>query len=243
MTSPEVSIDENGNCWILPNIDNLKISSYSHNDLSSNINNLPSVLPDIDKNADNADNYNGILPNTILGFRPDMRTPSYSHNDLSSNINNLPSVFNDIDKNAIIADKYIGDLPKIDEKSIAGINDSINDSIDESNNENIRSNSLLKTMETKRLITFAKYGSLNKKARPKYSGMTLKQANYHNQLIDILLDNGLYEKIYQKSFTDGVSGCFDNLDGDEIDLMTKFEYIEPELLHTCYIDTSTPDNP
>jgi hypothetical protein len=201
MTSPEVSIDENGFEWVVPKID------------------------------DNADNYKGILPNTILGFRPEMKVPSYSHNDLSSNINNLPSVFNDNDKNAEIADNYIGDLPKIDEKPIAGINNKI------------RNSSLLKTMENKRLLTYAKYGDHNKKQNPKFSGLTLKQAKYHNELIDVLLENGLYERIYQKSCTDDGSSCFDNLDVDEIDLMTKFEYIEPELLHTCYIDTSTPDNP
>lgn len=203
MTSSQVSIDENGNEWIISSIDN---------------------------------NYS-ILPNTILGFNDDMRTPSYSHNVFSSNIDNLPSVFNDNDKNAIIADKYIGDLPKNDEKSIAGINDSIN----ESNNETIRSNSLLKTMETKRLITFAKYGNHNKKARPKYSGLTMKQAKYHNELIDVLLENGLYKRIYDKSFN-GEIWDFHNIDEDENDLLSKFEFIEPELLHTCYIDTTTPDN-
>ena len=103
MTSSQVSIDENGNEWIISSIDN---------------------------------NYS-ILPNTILGFTDDLKVPSYSHNVFTSNIDNLPSVFNDNDKNAIIADKYIGDLPKNDEKSIAGINDSIDDSINESNNETI----------------------------------------------------------------------------------------------------------
>jgi len=190
MTSSQVYIDENGNEWIVPNIDDLKVSSYSHN-------------------------------------------------VFSSNIDNLPSVFNDIDKNAIIADKYIGDLPKIDEKSIESINESINDSID----ENIRTNSLLKTMETKRLITWAKYGNHNNKARPKYSGMTLKQAKYHNELIDILLENGLYKKIFDKFCSGNKRCCIDTLNVDEIDLLTKFEFIEPELLDTYYIDINTPDNP
>ena len=96
-------------------------------------------------------------------------------------------------------------------------------------------------METKRLITFAKYGNHNKKARPKYSGFTMKQAKYHNQLIDILLENGLYKKIFYKSFN-GEIWDLHNLDDDENDLLSKFEFIEPELLDTCYIDTTTPDN-
>ena len=97
-------------------------------------------------------------------------------------------------------------------------------------------------METKRLITLAKYGNHNKKARPKYSGFTMKQAKYHNELIDVLLENGLYKKIFYKSFN-GEIWDLHNLDDDENDLLSKFEFIEPELLDTYYIDTSTPDNP
>jgi len=37
--------------------------------------------------------------------------------------------------------------------------------------------------------------------------------------------------------------CIDTLNVDEIDLLTKFEFIEPELLDTYYIDINTPDNP
>jgi len=181
-SSQEVCIDADGNEWIIPKIDNLKVSSYSHNDLSSNINNLPSVFDDNDKNADNADNY-------------------------------------------------MEDLPKIDEKPIAGIN------------KKKRTNSLLKTMESKRLLTYAKYGDHNKKQNPKFSGLTLKQAKYHNELIDVLLENRLYERIYQKSCTDDGSSCFDNLDEVELELLDKFEYIEPELLSSCYIDITKPDNP
>ena len=168
-----------------------------------------------------------LKPNTIYGFTDDMKVPSYSHNVFSSNIDNLPSVFGDNVKNAENAYKYMGDLPKNDEKSIADINE--------------RENSLLKTMETKRLITFAKYGNHNKKARPKFSGLTLKQAKYHNDLIDILLENGLYETIFSKICFENNDYPFDNLDADEIDLLNKFNIIEPELLDTCYIDTSTPD--
>lgn len=106
-------------------------------------------------------------------------------------------------------------------------------------------------MESKRLLTYAKYGDHNKKANPKFSGLTLKQAKYHNELIDVLLENGLYKRIYDKCYTDDVEvevevemdllSKYENLDEDEIDLMTKFEYIEPELLSSCYIDITKPD--
>jgi len=196
MTSSQVSIDENGNEWILP----------------------------IDYNS----------PNCILGFSDDLKVPSYSHNVSSSNIDNLPSVFDNNDKIDENADKYIADMPKIDEnaeKSNADIN------------ETIRKNSLMKTMDAKRLLTFAKYENHNKKARPKYSGLTLKQAKYHNELIEVLLKNGLYEKVFNKSYMGNGDFCFDSLNENEMDLLSMFECIEPELLENCYIDITTPDNP
>ena len=46
-----------------------------------------------------------------------------------------------------------------------------------------------------------------------------------------------------KSYCGNDDFCFDNLNVNEMDLLIKFNCIKPELLETCYIDTTIPDNP
>ena len=62
-------------------------------------------------------------------------------------------------------------------------------------------------------------------------------------MIEVLLKNGLYEKVFNKSYMGNGDFCFDSLNENEIDLLSMFECIEPELLENCYIDSTTPDNP
>ena len=56
------------------------------------------------------------------------------------------------------------------------------------------------------------------------------QIKYHNELIDNLLNTGVYADIYDKISNDREK----ELTNEDIELLKTFKYIEPNLLDTLY---------
>jgi|TARA_B110001450_G_C17318743_1_gene358497 hypothetical protein len=56
------------------------------------------------------------------------------------------------------------------------------------------------------------------------------QIKYHNELIDNLLNTGVYADIYDKISNDREN----ELTNEDIELLKTFKYIEPNLLDTLY---------
>ena len=161
----------------------------------------------------------------VIGFDDSMKVPSYTNNTKSTT-----STINDnIEKSVSVV--------KEDEKNDVD-NDDDNISVLYEGAPHI--NSSLKTRRTKRLITFVKGNGRLITNKSKFSGMTYKQAKYHNDLIDVLLKKGFYKVVYDK-FIINDEWDFTGIDDDELELLRKFEFIEPELLHKCYVDLNNPD--
>ena len=177
-------------------------------------------------------NVNGIINNNnvntggmVIGFDDSMKVPSYTNTN-TTNTTNTTSTINDNT-----------------EKSVSVVKEDV-----ENDDDNIsvlyegapHINSSLKTRRTKRLITFVKGNGRLITNKSKFSGMTYKQAKYHNDLIDVLLKKGFYKVVYDK-FIINDKWDFTGIDDDELELLRKFEFIEPELLHKCYVDLNNPD--
>ena len=161
----------------------------------------------------------------VIGFDDSMKVPSYTNNTKSTT-----STINDnIEKSVSVV--------KEDEKNDVE-NDDDNISVLYEGAPHI--NSSLKTRRTKRLITFVKGNGRLITNKSKFSGMTYKQAKYHNDLIDVLLKKGFYKVVYDK-FIINDKWDFTGIDDDELELLIKFDFIEPELLHNCYVDLNNPD--
>jgi hypothetical protein len=56
------------------------------------------------------------------------------------------------------------------------------------------------------------------------------QIKYHNELIDNLLNTGIYADIYDKINNDRES----ELSNEDIELLKTFNYVSPDLLDTLY---------
>lgn len=177
-------------------------------------------------------NVNGNTCNTggmVIGFDDSMKVPSYTNTN-TTNTTNTTSTINDNT-----------------EKSVSVVKEDVDNDVD-NDDDNIsvlyenapHINSSLKTRRTKRLITFVKGNGRLITNKSKFSGMTYKQAKYHNDLIDVLLKTGFYKVVYDKSCING-QWNFDDTNTDEIDLLRKFDFIQPELLHNCYVDLKNPD--
>ena len=173
-------------------------------------------------------NVNGNTCNTggmVFGFDDSMKVPSYTNTN-TTNTTNTTSTINDNT-----------------EKSVSVVKEDV-----ENDDDNIsvlyegapHINSSLKTRRTKRLITFVKGNGRLITNKSKFSGMTYKQAKYHNDLIDVLLKKGFYKVVYDKFLIDD-EWDFTGIDDDELELLRKFDFIEPELLQNCYVDLNNPD--
>ena len=177
-------------------------------------------------------NVNGNTCNNggmVIGFDDSMKVPSYTNTN-TTNTTNTTSTINDNT-----------------EKSVSVVKEDVDNDVD-NDDDNIsvlyenapHINSSLKTRRTKRLITFVKGNGRLITNKSKFSGMTYKQAKYHNDLIDVLLKKGFYKVVYDK-FIINDKWDFTGIDDDELELLRKFDFIEPELLQNCYVDLNNPD--
>ena len=173
-------------------------------------------------------NVNGNTCNTggmVFGFDDSMKVPSYTNTNTTNTTNTTSTINDNIEKSVSVVKEDVD-------------NDDDNISVLYEGAPHI--NSSLKTRRTKRLITYVKRNGRLITNKSKFSGMTYKQAKYHNDLIDVLLKKGFYKVVYDKFLIDD-EWDFTGIDDDELELLRKFEFIEPELLHKCYVDLNNPD--